>query len=267
MSLLVSIVLAGAVAGPAPVPPSINTAASATPPWLTVVESDDLPRGVASWYEELLRKRMGLPSTKQPGSPFDQLLSYRREWSEFETYDDPLAGTWVFVDPAGSRWPTQAMRFEFGDPERYAVTARLYCSDTAAACARFRAEASTMRAPMSPQLQVDEPAYAQWVALVRAEPCTRGPELVNPPKYPAAAFREGAHGLVRVRVFVNACGEVRDVRIEQGSGNHHLDQAALDATRWWRLSSLIDVEGFNGWAIVPVNFPEPEPHVEASDDA
>jgi TonB family protein len=259
VSLLASVLLALGVAQSTPAPNIVGAPAPQAPEWLTLVDGDDLPQGVAGWYEELLRKTLGVSGGKIAGSRLEASLSYRREWSEFTVYVGPHAGIWTFVAPAGSRWPTQAMRFNFGGAERYAVTAHLYCSDDAATCARFRTEAPTMRAPMGRDLREDTSAYQQWLTLVRTEPCAQGPELINPPKYPASAFRNGAYGIVQVRAFVNACGEVRDVRIHKSSRNHELDRAALDATRWWRLSSRVGQEGFDGWAIIPVNFPNPFP--------
>ncbi|MEM8883044.1 MAG: energy transducer TonB [Planctomycetota bacterium] len=60
------------------------------------------------------------------------------------------------------------------------------------------------------------------------------PSSCPPPDYPRLARRQGQEGTVRVRIYVNAHGDVERVRLERSSGHRLLDRAALDAARgWW----------------------------------
>ncbi|OSM07101.1 putative TonB family protein [Magnetofaba australis IT-1] len=55
-----------------------------------------------------------------------------------------------------------------------------------------------------------------------------------PPQYPVLARRRGLQGRVLLRVDVGRTGEVRSVRVKQGSGHAVLDRAARATVLGWR---------------------------------
>lgn len=264
MSLAFAVLLAAAVPEPPPPPPPLHSNAPARPrtSWLTLVDGKNLPQSVAALYESLLRERHGaeLLTPRPPLAPVK--LEFRSEYSEFDIEEGPLAGHWQFFDPVRADpkaplWPSQAWRAVVGTGDDYQVTVHLYCAPDPAACAALRVEAQAIRAPTHWQLR-DSAAYEQWLAIVRAETCASDIDDMTPPRYPAAALRVCAYGVATLRVFVNACGEVRDATIAISARNRDLDQAALDAARTWHLPlDYLDVDGFDGWAVVPVNFVNP----------
>ena len=69
------------------------------------------------------------------------------------------------------------------------------------------------------------------VAAAATEPV---PVSKPPPRYPDAALRRNEGGTVRVRVTVAADGSVERLDVAAGSGNRHLDRAAMEAVRRWR---------------------------------
>lgn len=68
-----------------------------------------------------------------------------------------------------------------------------------------------------------------------------GPRLSEhaTPTYPREALRAGITGSVRVRIAIDAQGNVVDVSIVHGSGSGLLDRAALDAVRGWHYQPAI----------------------------
>ncbi len=59
------------------------------------------------------------------------------------------------------------------------------------------------------------------------------PQTCPPPLYPALARRLGHEGTVKVRVTISAAGAVTRAEVQQSSGSHILDKAALYAVRTW----------------------------------
>ena len=55
-----------------------------------------------------------------------------------------------------------------------------------------------------------------------------------PPTIPIAAYRQGLHGTVHLRLRITAEGQVSDVAVTRGSGHAILDAAAVSAVRRWR---------------------------------
>ena len=51
-----------------------------------------------------------------------------------------------------------------------------------------------------------------------------------------AAVIEGSEGVVAIRAFVLATGDVRSVEVTASSGSAALDRAAVDAVRGWRFA-------------------------------
>jgi protein TonB len=81
------------------------------------------------------------------------------------------------------------------------------------------------------------------------------PTEAPPPLYPPHCRRMGIEGRVRVRVLVGERGRPLEVKVEQGSGNTSLDEAALAAVRRWRFEpARRDGEPVRAWAVVPIEF-------------
>lgn len=54
------------------------------------------------------------------------------------------------------------------------------------------------------------------------------------PRYPMEAMRRNIGGVVQVRATVGPDGGVERLELASGSGNRHLDRAAMEAVRRWR---------------------------------
>ncbi|HTK89627.1 MAG TPA: energy transducer TonB, partial [Verrucomicrobiae bacterium] len=73
-----------------------------------------------------------------------------------------------------------------------------------------------------------------------------------------AARAACAHGLVRLRVFIDPTGNVRNVATETSSGNADLDAAATIAVRHWTFHpGSANGQPAAGELIMPVNFADP----------
>ncbi len=98
-------------------------------------------------------------------------------------------------------------------------------------------------------------------AVARVEPA-RSPPAYNvaylrnpPPRYPAAARRNGSEGTVMLRVLVSAEGLPVRVELEQTSGSSPLDTAALEAVKGWRfVPARRGEQSIEDWVRVPVVF-------------
>jgi len=75
------------------------------------------------------------------------------------------------------------------------------------------------------------------------------------PKYPAQELRDGVGGMVRLRVTIDANGNVLNVVVDKSSRNRNLDRAAMEAARKWKFNpGLKNGQKVGGDVIVPVNF-------------
>jgi len=78
------------------------------------------------------------------------------------------------------------------------------------------------------------------------------------PRFPEAAIKACAHGVVRLRVSVDATGGILDVGVDESSGNLDLDNAAVDASLQWTFNpGLASGKAVGGHVFVPVNFTNP----------
>jgi protein TonB len=81
------------------------------------------------------------------------------------------------------------------------------------------------------------------------------PVETRPPVYPPRCLRMGIEGTVRVRVLVGEDGRVQEVTVGKSSGEAALDDAAMDAVRYWRFEpAKRDGVPVRAWAIVPIEF-------------
>jgi protein TonB len=77
----------------------------------------------------------------------------------------------------------------------------------------------------------------------------------RPPIYPPRCLRMGIEGSVRVRVLVGEDGRPQEVTLGRSSGEAALDQAAMDAVRYWRFEpARRDGLPVRAWAVIPIEF-------------
>ena len=77
----------------------------------------------------------------------------------------------------------------------------------------------------------------------------------RPPIYPPRCLRMGIEGTVRVRVLVGEDGRPQEVTLGKSSGESALDQAAMDAVRFWRFEpARHNGVPVRAWAVVPIEF-------------
>ena len=75
------------------------------------------------------------------------------------------------------------------------------------------------------------------------------------PIYPPRCLRMGIEGTVRVRVLVGEDGRVQEVTIGKSSGEAALDEAAMEAVRYWRFEAAKrNGVPVRAWAVVPIEF-------------
>jgi protein TonB len=75
------------------------------------------------------------------------------------------------------------------------------------------------------------------------------------PRYPEAARREGAEGVVTLRFEVLTSGKVGTVQIQRSTGRRDLDRAAMEAVKTWLFEpARRGKEAVAVWVILPVRF-------------
>ncbi|MCM2313228.1 MAG: TonB family protein [Steroidobacteraceae bacterium] len=81
------------------------------------------------------------------------------------------------------------------------------------------------------------------------------PIETRPPIYPPRCLRMGIEGTVRVRVLVGEDGRPQEVTVGKSSGDAALDEAALEAVRYWRFEAARrNGLPVRAWAVVPIEF-------------
>jgi len=81
------------------------------------------------------------------------------------------------------------------------------------------------------------------------------PIETRPPIYPPRCLRMGIEGTVRVRVLVGEDGRPQEVTIGKSSGETALDEAAMEAVRYWRFEAAKrNGVPVRAWAVVPIEF-------------
>ena len=78
----------------------------------------------------------------------------------------------------------------------------------------------------------------------------------NLPKYPSWCLRQGISGVVKIRIWVEASGSVREgTLIEVSSGYPDLDQAVINALKSWKFAPLpSNVVQESQWGIITFRF-------------
>lgn len=109
-----------------------------------------------------------------------------------------------------------------------------------------------LEAPPRPAAPPSPPAQPAPTSSDRATP---QPLSTPAPRYPQEALRMGAGGTVRVRVTVAADGSVDRLELASGSGNRHLDRAAMEAVRRWRFQPATrGGQPVSAEVVVPISF-------------
>lgn len=78
----------------------------------------------------------------------------------------------------------------------------------------------------------------------------------NLPKYPSWCLRQGISGVVKIRIWVEASGSIREgTLIEVSSGYPDLDQAVINALKSWKFAPLpSNVVQESQWGIITFRF-------------
>ena len=114
--------------------------------------------------------------------------------------------------------------------------------------------------------RVDAPPEPGAERVVRYMRHTSAPFVLNRPEVDAAALAEypahlraaGVTGTVSIHFYVNASGEVEEVRLDQSSGNEELDQAGLRVAEVFNLApAYYRFYRVPVWATFSVSFPPP----------
>lgn len=141
--------------------------------------------------------------------PADPILEETRPVEEPIEFEEPARDA-VEFDAAGAPSPPLASAMTHPCRVRLSRPLRTPPKQTTAASAE----------PAAPQ-EIAHPARP------RAEGCP-------PPRYPPPARRLGQEGVVRLRLRINATGDVTEVTVRASSGHPLLDRAAVRAARSWR---------------------------------
>jgi TonB family protein len=224
----------------------------------------------SSWLDDRFREALWLNNAKlrelNNQSPWS-LEEYLRS-TDFSTVKQTLAlsgiwksgnatHAWVFdaPDQPGSLM-TRALELEdLSDSSGYHVRATLHCYETEAFCIAYRNRQMPLMAP-KPADTSNALAQLQWRNRINTESCTTFPRNMRQPQYPPSALRDGIEGSVMVGILFNSCGNVRDAWIQQSSGSHELDRAALTQAFKWQidLQSLPKDQLDSRQATVPIRF-------------
>lgn len=80
--------------------------------------------------------------------------------------------------------------------------------------------------------------------------------LNNPaPRYPRLSRRKGEEGRVLLRVLVSDVGGAVEVNLEETSGSHRLDHAAITAVKKWRfIPARKNNQALSAYVLVPIKF-------------
>ena len=105
--------------------------------------------------------------------------------------------------------------------------------------------------------EADVSAAPTFTPFTIAPSITNREEVITAMKeaYPASLRDQGIGGTVRVYFFIDAVGEVGDVRIDQTSGNAAIDEAAMSVANAYRFSPAKNKgEPVPVWVSFPITF-------------
>lgn len=262
MGLFAALTLLAAGAAPAlaatapgmPVPAmAVQTDDGSTPGWLEV-ESAAATDSVADVWAAVRRQQAAAwlgddieAIQRWLDAPEQRRFSLR--FARVTVTEGPFAGMWQFFGEEGASAPRAAWQLALAAEPPYRLKARLHCEPTDVDCASLRLQLRDLR---SPPPMGNASLWAEWLAIVAAEPCLPLPLHMPAPRFPVTADGDGT---VALRLLVNRCGEVRYVGVEKSSGDRALDVAAFKAAQEWRAGPITDTIG---WVRVPVRFVFPD---------
>lgn len=110
--------------------------------------------------------------------------------------------------------------------------------------------------PVLPSAKESAPAHEEVAKLASKELDVRAYYLDNPlPNYPERSRELGEEGRVEVKVAVGKNGQVQQIFLHRSSGFSRLDDAALNAVRYWRfVPAKRGMEPIDSWLIIPIPF-------------
>ena len=241
---LIGAVLLGAMTTAATAQEAAPAEPKPLPEWLVVGEPLP-PSGIPDAWKAVSRGVIPYPrestSTPQGSTPLPFI--------ELQEAEGEYAGHWRFLASRGRQAPHGAWRLAVSETAPYRVDAQLYCDEASGGCQQLRLGLASLQAPRP----LGEAPMADWLQIITAGPCENGPVRMTAPRFPPQALREAAGGRVRVRVAFNACGQVRHASIFESSGHRHLDRAAVEAARSWRVP-LPEGHTGPGQGVVPLLF-------------
>lgn len=195
------------------------------------VEDDLIVRA----YTRMLHERHG--DNREGRALVRQHLAELGALSEQTAHEDvtiasgEFAGHWTFASPDGGL-PTRAWRdIDRSGEHGYEAERIGYCRGERLACVSWF-ESGRDRAP-EPLTEAGERAGRQWAARVMQEPCVVRPAF-RPSTVPLqmAVSRAGlADAVVMLQLLHNGCGEVRQIRFVESSGDRGVDRAVAAWTR------------------------------------
>lgn len=159
---------------------------------------------------------------------------------------------------------SQTCRFEGNAPSTHAAADQrraieAWVSKSCNATVRDMPTAADTAAGVRLSLSIDAPgnvdcssqkAEISAPSALEIDPSSRAKNL---PRYPSAAARDGGEGRVTLTLLVHPQGNVAGAVVAVSSGNHLLDEAAIEAVSRWRFQPRPQQEGII-LASVPVNF-------------
>ncbi len=220
------------------------------PVWLELAPQRSGYEAAAAWTQIMREQSRHWPAGSARAKPQNAVPEQFTSATAYRIHPDgEHAGTWWFFGDEGEKAPASAVRLVLPVAPPYVVRAELYCDDAGGGCDKARQHLSGLPAPRPAHASVLE----EWFRIVEHEPCEQGPVRMPAPPYPSSALRIEASGWVKLRIFYNACGQVRYASVHTSSGHPELDLAAVRGTQHWRIP-MPEGPPKSGFGLVPIKF-------------
>lgn len=170
-----------------------------------------------------------------------------------------LNGFWRFFRDDAQSPPTRYFRYQIVDNNPWRITISWACEESEEDCRAFQAAIPTMLPPPPPPPPPASELQGSTVSKedmrIITQRCRDKPPSIDT-TYPRKLRKSGLHGVVRLLVTLNPCGQVKRARVWSSSGNAILDEAAIDMARDWIFSREAArlTDGRGGTLVVPVDF-------------
>jgi TonB family protein len=222
----------------------------ALPAWLELAPQRSSDEAASAWTRIMRGQSPHGPAGSARAKPENAAPQQFTSATAYRIHPDgDLAGTWWFFGEEGRKAPASAVRLVLPVAPPYVVRAELYCDETEGGCEKARQHLSGLPAPRPAHPSMLE----EWFRIVEVEPCEQGPVQMPAPPYPSRALRTQASGWVKLRVFYNACGQVRHASVHTSSGYPELDLAAVRGAQHWRIP-MPEGPPKSGFGLVPIKF-------------